>query len=277
MNDITNLREAIQKYDEILIEVEILNKKLTENFKNYSNIDNQIKDNVDNQNNIIAAINSILEKTVNITEEIDKVSSSSSKIFKYQLNGLEAEINKAITTAINSVNTKDFRDKIDRLIDEKIEEIEDSLNKLNTSNKNIKDIKDDLNNIFVDLKDNVNSMSKDIKTNIKKENKELADLISNVNKINKITNIKVIAAAIGFGFIFGAALMFFYKNILSDYILESYKKDFALIEADYKEYQKFKNNNIKIITDKGNTYIVADVPSENAWINNKGVGIIQIK
>ncbi len=230
--EIDNFRKAVERFDELLVELEIVDSRLSTGLDNYKNVDNNIDKNMISQKEIIDNINKMQKKANNIIDRIDTlnintemINDNTVKVIKKEFGNFDNTIKTTMSNAINSIDLKIFQTQIEGLFASKINTLKNEIKKLEITNVKLKNIKNNMNNS-----------------------------IDDINKISKVVNWKIIVSNVFGGFFFGAIAMSVYglpllkkavfKNEIAakqKYISE--RKELKQFYSNSAGVQKFLNQN----------------------------------
>jgi len=195
-DDIKNFREAVQKFDELIIDLERVDEKMSDNFKNYhslnTNFDNVIEEQkllADNINNIQKESFSTIDIMKSIYTNISMSYSSNISNLKNELESFDKTINKTINKAIDNINISNVIRTIEKLFDDKIKTLELENIRLKNLNNN--------------LEKQIEKNEKKVSTIISQTNTRINDSIERFNKMSKVVNWGILASVGGGGLAVG--------------------------------------------------------------------------
>lgn len=268
--DIQQFREAVQRFDELILELERTDDKLSNNFERYITLSDTLSDSVENQRGIIQAIDNLMLKGTSIVNDINTLNNNTKSINQNTINTIKKEfeefdyqIKDTMSSVINSIDLSTFRRQVEDLFNDKISNLESEVRRLKSGN------------------DDLEKLNTTIKSTLKTAKNEMSDSINQFNTLSKVVNWKVIVSVL-FGGLFAGALlmMFFGLNVAKSQIfkdeqlaISSYKEKIAEMESKYiaaSELEKVaREYEIKFIHDKDGKYILMPGKKvENAYKSN---------
>lgn len=268
--DIENFRQAVQRFDELIVELERTDDKLSSNFERYITLSDTLGDSVHNQRGIIEAIDNLMIKGTNIVDNINTLNNNTKTINKNTIDTIKKEfeefdyhIQKTMSSVVNSIDLSTFRRQVETLFNDKISSLESEVRRLNSNNNELE------------------KLNTTIKSTLKSAKAEMSDSIEDFNRLAKVVNWKVIVSVLLGGMFVGALLMtFFGLNVAKSQIfkdeemaISEYKEKTASMEAKYiaaSELEKVaREYEIKFIHDKDGKYILMPGKKvENAYKSN---------
>lgn len=268
--DIENFRQAVQRFDELIVELERTDDKLSSNFERYITLSDTLGDSVHNQRGIIEAIDNLMIKGTNIVDNINTLNNNTKTINKNTIDTIKKEfeefdyhIKKTMSSVVNSIDLSTFKRQVEDLFNDKISSLESEVRRLNSNNNDLE------------------KLNTTIKSTLKTAKNEMNDSINQFNTLSKVVNWKVIVSVLFGGMFAGALLMMFFGlNIAKSQIfkdeqmaISEYKNKTAEMESKYiaaSELEKVaREYEIKFIHDKDGKYIL--IPGkkvENAYKSN---------
>ena len=277
--DIQQFREAVQRFDELILELERTDDKLSNNFEKYITLSDTLSDSVDNQREIIQAISNLMLKGTSIVNDINTLNNNTKSINQNTINTIKKEfesfdnnIKNTMSSVVNSIDLSTFRRQVETLFDHKISSLESEVKRLNSGN------------------DELDKLNTTIKTTLKSAKTEMSDSINEFNRLSKVVNWKVILSVL-FGGMFAGALsiMFFDLNILKsqflkkeEMALESYRLELEIYK-DARGLQKFLfDNKIDIkygnFSDTGEPYVLINKKFyDKSWVTQSGDFVVDFK
>jgi len=273
-DEIKKFREAVEKFDEIQADLEVLKEQLDNSFDNYKSVSDNSSETVAKLNQILQSVNTL---QINLQNTIEGVESQSAKI----LNAAEAKADAA-TKAANDLKTqmgkywsreysqtkKDFEAllaninssvyDLKRDIAIKIRDAADGL-QLDTTElqkaireqvgkidiEPIKDAIDRANAANQRLDKSINVISgtearlRSAVKSLKDKAEEINEATGKFNTVNKSLSITMAAALMVTGMVIGAATMTYFKiDAISDYYFSRYDKKQAELEEKIKYNQE---------------------------------------
>ncbi len=187
-DDIKNFREAVEKFDELLLNLDVLDDKLSSNISNYVSTSENISTSTSQQKNIIEAISNLQIETKNLIDNFNEID----KTIYTKINDFVTELEYTLNNSINKIDMSKLSNKIERILEDDIVNLK----------INIQDLK----NINIDFKEADRNL-KTISNNVVKQSQIIKHTTDKFNiQINKI-NRYFAFVFIGIGTIIGALLM----------------------------------------------------------------------
>jgi len=205
-DDIKNFRQAVEKLDEMLIEVSRLDEKVK------SNLDTQ-----DNQKEVLQTINTLQMKSNDILNSFNNLSDNikinnikTINTLKSDLDNVTKKFNENINEAINNIDinidVESIKKQIETSLKSSIEKI--SFSELHSAMKTLNKETENFNHNNNRLKDINDVYSKSLKEIAKDVKEDINNNINTFNKMRSIVNFNILALT----FLVGAgAGIFIYK------------------------------------------------------------------
>ena len=191
-DDIKNFREAVQKFDELIIDLERVDEKMSANFKNYHSLNTNFDEVIEEQKLLTDNIKNIQKESFNtidimntIYTNIELSYKNNSDNLKTQFEDFNNSINSTINKAIDNIDISNVSRTINKLLDNKITNLE-------------------LENIR--LKNLNNKLDKEIEKNEEHINTKMSQIdnsIERFNKMSKVVNWGILASVCGGGLVIG--------------------------------------------------------------------------
>ena len=203
-DDIKNFREAVQKFDELIIELERVDEKMSVNFTNYNSLNTNFDEVMSEQKLLTDNIQNIQKESFNTIDIMNTIYTNIELSYKNNSNNLKTQfedfnnsINSTINKATDNIDISNVSRTIEKLFDDKIKTLE-------------------LENIR--LKNLNNKLDKEIEKNKEHINTKMSQIdnsIERFNKMAKIVNWGILASVCGGGLVIGILITFF---ILSSHL-----------------------------------------------------------
>ena len=207
-DDIKNFREAVQKFDELIIELERVDEKMSANFKNYHSLNTNFDEVIEEQKLLTDNINNIQKESFSTIDIMKSIYTNIGLSYTNNLSNLKTELEKfnnaisnTINKAIDNIDISNVSNKIEQLLDDKIKTLELE----NTRLKN-------LNN---KLDEQIKNNAKKVSTIITQTNTKIDDNIERFNKMSKVVNWGILASSAAGGLAVGILITLF---ILSSHL-----------------------------------------------------------
>jgi len=259
-DEIKNFREAVQKFDEIQMDLEVLREQLDSNFANYKNASDISSETASKLSKILQSVNTVQINAQSIAEAAIKKADAATdaanelkiQMAKYwsveysktkknfdallkEIDGGINEVRRDIAIKIRDaadgleLDTSELQKAIREQVGEiNIQPINDAIEKVNRANQRLD------NSI-----DAINDTEEGLRTAVKKLNgkaKEINDATNKINTINRSVSMGVSAALLVGGVVLGAGIMTFFKiDAISDYYFSQYDRRQAEMEKQLKE------------------------------------------
>lgn len=271
-DDIKNFREAIAKFDEILLGLSILNDALGTNFLNYKNVSDFSSDISEKEQSILTNINALqinakhtqdtsVEYAENLMTKMSKYYSDEYTKTRKDLDALLLSITNEFSTlksttkatiqsAVNDVNidTSELSKIIDKKINginiEAIEVFTASVNNFVHLHNN--DFDDAISKLAIS-KTSLDTSVVSLDATVTKITNSSNKLKSDIKKINWVNYGMIAITSLSAGLIIGGGGMFFKAFDLVDYAYkEEYQKSLQVLDKLPKLYQYLEENDIDV-------------------------------
>jgi len=268
-DEIKNFREAVQKFDEIQADLEVLKEQLDSSFANYKNVSDISSETASKLSKILQSVNALqinaqsiaeaaIKKADAATDAANELKTQMGKYWsqeysktKKNFDALLKEINGGINDLKRDIAIK-IRDAADGLeldtselqkaIREQVGEINiqpisDAIEKVNRTNQK-------LNATVTAIEKTKTELIGAIK-GLNGKAEEINEATGKINTINRSVSMGVSAALLVGGMMLGAGIMTFFKiDAISDYYFSGYDKKQAELEEKIKHNQeKYKQLN----------------------------------
>ena len=255
-NEIQNFREAVERFDSLLLDTDKISDKISKNYNFYNNLSSTTNDNITKQREIIQAISQL-------QNQIELLQDNYASAIKQQ--------NKFIkdNKADNEVNIYKFNEDLEQLLNDTIKDID--LSKFDEEVKNllddkIKSLKDEINNL-TKVNNDFNYVNKNISNKLLELNKQNDEIEILANSVNLKTILAIGFSAFFFGAIvvggFGLHLL---NNEFKEYINASKFEELA------KEY------NIQFVKEDNKKFIIIKKDLiEDIFLSTQNNKVIQLK
>ena len=287
-DEIKNFREAVERFDEIQADLEVLKEQLDNSFANYKGISENSAETVEKLNNILRSVNTL---QINLQSTIEGVERRSSEILKAaeakadaatksandlktqmgkywsqeynqtkkDFDNLYDNINSSINTLKQNLQTMinaAIRDayidttQIEAIIEKEIQKVDLSpiLNTAYTIERYTKRLDEDK----AQLEHTVEQFRRALSA-LEGKAEQINNATRKINKINKSISTGVAASLLVFGTVFGFGIATYFKiDAISEYYFSRYDKKQAELE---KQVAKNKENYKKL---KGLQKFIAD-------------------
>jgi DNA repair exonuclease SbcCD ATPase subunit len=233
-NEIQNFRQAVEKFDELLVDLETVEKRLSENFSNYKTISEISKESTERfidalkeLNDMRLAVGSTLKSLRGLHDKIESSNAEINRKLKSSFTNLASEIDSVVQDAIKAVHID--AKEIEKIIDEKlVKSVNTLIDKLDSD---IDSVTNDIDRVVVEAKDTAKWARATIKQSeqesklIRKKADDLADALAEFDKIRKTRILGWFGGGVLAGAIIAAAILTFFKiDAISDYYFSSYEK-----------------------------------------------------
>lgn len=201
--EIEQFRQSVERFDEIIIELERIDDKLSSNFSGYKLLNENAAEITDSQEDIISSISNLQSKSVELIDSINLSKKENKKYQKSTINlnenaienlkeefeKFDKQIQKTMSQTINKIDLSQFRKQVEVLFINKIKKLEVQTSKLEDNNKKFKSANQEFEKSFTFTKNHMNVT------------------IDRFNRMNNILNKKVIVMSVLGGMFFGAFIM----------------------------------------------------------------------
>ena len=207
-DEIKNFREAVQQFDNLIINLKRIDKKMSDNFKNYNSLNTNF-DNVMNEQKLLTDnIQNIQSESFNTIDIMKSIYANIGLSYTNNLSNLKTElekfnnsINNTINESINNIDISNVSRKIEQLLDDKIKTLELENIRLQNLNNN--------------LEKKIKANEKKVNTIISQTDTQVNESIKQFNKMSKVVNWGILASVGGGGLAVGILITFF---ILSSHL-----------------------------------------------------------
>jgi len=253
-SEIENFREAVAKFDELQIELELIKESLEQNFGHYKSISTTSLQNIEDFKRLVTSMEMLQTHASEITQShlihtdglSEKISSQYRELYKdankeftihynnlhREIKLLKHEINSMVQNAINTIeiDTQTLENVINRQLDKfDVSQIEDTVTKLHQWLHKIKEVSNEAD----------------------KRIEGINNSVKNINQLSFFLSYSVMFSIAFLGIFLGFVMATFFKiEALSDYYFTHYTEKQEKLESDIKQLNSLSQwllkNNINL-------------------------------
>lgn len=283
IRDMKDVQDVLMALETIKNGVENLSDSMTENYTNYSSLNEDMSNSVFSQKELIQGISHLQIKARDIVDNINTLNNNTKSInsntistIKKEFEEFDYHIKKTMLNVVNELDLSEFRQQFKQQVEELFK---DKISALENEVRRLKDGNDYLNKLNITILQTAKS------TKI-----EMSDSIKEFNRLSKVVNRKVISFAVFSGIFVGAiSMMFFGLNIAKSQIfidekiaIEDYNSKTKEMESKYiaaNELEKAaRKYNVQFLENKEGKYIVIqDKNVERSYKSDEGYQVWVIR
>lgn len=252
-----DVQDVLMALETIKSGLENLSDSMSENYTNYSSLNEDISNSVYSQKELIEGISNLQIKARTLFDNYQalgklqkEMNDNNILMLKKEFKDFDRQIKDTMSSVINSIDLSTFRRQVEDLFNDKISNLESEVRRLKSGN------------------DDLEKLNTTIKSTLKTAKNEMSDSISQFNTLSKVVNWKVIVSVLLGGMFVGALLMMFFGlNIAKSQIfkdeqmaISEYKEKIAEMESKYiaaSELEKVaREYEIKFIHNKDGKHIL---------------------
>ncbi len=262
-DDLKHFRNAVTRFDELKIELEIVGETLDKNFKNYKNISDISSEISENNQEVLESINTLqinavenvenaIKKATDLKEEMGKYYSAENTKIKKDFDDLMSNIQNELSTlkstiedAVNdvSIDTKKIEDIIIRKLAElDLNKVDEFIEKIG---EGIENVSADMSASVVELNNGNTLIEKSIE-NLNDKTKEINSAVKHINSANKSVTTAMTLAMLFVGAVIGFSTAIYFKiDAVSDYYFSGYDKKIKYEKEVNNELMEMMNESSK--------------------------------
>lgn len=257
IRDMKDVQDVLMALETIKSGIENLSDSMSENYTNYSSLNEDISNSVYSQKELIEGISNLQIKARTLFDNYQalgklqkEMNDNNILMLKKEFKDFDRQIKDTMSSVVNGIDLSTFRRQVETLFNEKISNLESEVRRLKSGNDDLK------------------KLNSTIKSTLKSAKTEMSDSIEDFNRLAKVVNWKVIVSVLFGGMFAGALLMMFFGlNIAKSQIfkdeqmaISEYKNKTAEMESKYiaaSELEKVaRKYEIKYINNKDGKYIL---------------------
>lgn len=224
IRDMKDAQDVLMALETIKSGIENLSDSMSENYTNYSSLNEDISNSVYSQKELIEGISNLQIKARTLFDNYQalgklqkEMNDNNILMLKKEFKDFDRQIKDTMSSVVNSIDLSTFRRQVETLFNDKISNLESEVRRLNSNNNDLE------------------KLNTTIKSTLKTAKSEMNDSINEFNRLSKVVNWKVILSVAFGGMFAGASLvggtLYYQDRILFDGLtITTFQKNLLKVE-----------------------------------------------